>query len=101
MCLSHVVYSRPFGCDTTSLIPRYGTGKSVALKEICYSSSHLKVMLHETILAQQTTAMLEQYCNLSKQCRNSVAGLCCAKNRRCESSCVTSPLGSKWLLSHT
>ena len=29
MCLSHVVYSRPFGCDTTSLIPRYGTGKSL------------------------------------------------------------------------
>ena len=85
MCLSHFVYSRPFGCDTTSLIPRYRTGKSVALKEI---SSHLKVMLHETILAQQTTAMLKQYCNLSKQCRNRVARLCCAKNR-CESSCVT------------
>ena len=35
--------------------------------------------------------MLEQ-CNYSKQCRNSVATLCCAKNRRCESSRVTSPL---------
>ena len=27
-----------------------------------------------------------------KQCRNNVAMLCCAKNRRCESSCVASPL---------
>ena len=36
--------------------------------------------------------MLEQCCNHSKQCRNNVATLCCAKNRRCESSRVTSPL---------
>ena len=36
--------------------------------------------------------MLEQCCNHSKQCRNNVATLCCAKNRHCESSRVTSPL---------
>ena len=36
--------------------------------------------------------MLEQCCNYSKQCHNNVATLCCAKNRRCESFCVTSPL---------
>ena len=36
--------------------------------------------------------MLEQCCNYSKQCHNNVATLCCAKNRRCESSRVTSPL---------
>ena len=36
--------------------------------------------------------MLEQCCNHSKQCRNNVATLCCAKNRRCELSRVTSPL---------
>ena len=36
--------------------------------------------------------MLEQCCNHSKQCRNNVATLCCAKNRRCESSRVASPL---------
>ena len=36
--------------------------------------------------------MLEQYCSHSNQCRNNVAKLCCAKNRRCESSRVTSPL---------
>ena len=36
--------------------------------------------------------MLEQCWNYSKQCRNNVATLCCAKNRRCESSRVTSPL---------
>ena len=35
-------------------------------------------------LAQQSVAMLEQ-------CRNNVATLCGPKNRRCESSCVTSP----------
>ena len=36
--------------------------------------------------------MLEQCCNYSKQCRNNVATLCCAKNRCCGSSRVTSPL---------
>ena len=36
-------------------------------------------------LAQHSVAMLEQCCNHSKQCRNNVATLCCAKNRRCES----------------
>ena len=44
-------------------------------------------------LAQQSVEILEQYCNYSKQCRNNVATLCCAKNRRCESSRVTSPPG--------
>ena len=38
--------------------------------------------------------MLEQCCNYSKQCRNNVATLCCAKNRPCESSLVTSPQSS-------
>ena len=42
-------------------------------------------------LAQQNVAMLEQCCKHSKQCRNNVATLCCAKNRRCESSRVISP----------
>ena len=36
--------------------------------------------------------MLEQRCNHSKQCRKNVASLCWAKNRRCESYRVTSPL---------
>ena len=44
-------------------------------------------------LAQHSVEILEQYCNYSKQCRNNVATLCCAKNRRCESSRVTSPPG--------
>ena len=35
-------------------------------------------------------AMLEQCRNYTKQCRNNVTTLCCAKNRRCESSRVTS-----------
>ena len=34
---------------------------------------------------QHNDAMLEQRCNHSKQYRNNVATLCCAKNRRCES----------------
>ena len=42
-------------------------------------------------LAQRSVAMLELCCNYSKQCRNNIATLCCAKNRRCESSRVTSP----------
>ena len=42
-------------------------------------------------LAQPSTAMLQQRCNHSKQCRNNVATLCCVKNR-CWGSCpVTSP----------
>ena len=32
--------------------------------------------------------MLEQCCDSSKQCWNNVAMLCCAENRRCESSRV-------------
>ena len=43
-------------------------------------------------LAQHSLAMLEQCCNSSKQCRNNVATLYCTKNRRCESSRVTSSL---------
>ena len=43
-------------------------------------------------LGQHSVAMLEQCCNHSKQCRNSVAMMCYAKNRSCESSRVTSPL---------
>ena len=43
-------------------------------------------------LAQHSVAMLEQCSNHSKQCGNNVATLCCPKNRRCESSRVTSPL---------
>ena len=42
-------------------------------------------------LAQHSVAMLEQCRNNSKQRRNNVATLCCAKNRRCKSSRVTPP----------
>ena len=42
-------------------------------------------------LAQHSVDMLEQCCNYSKQCRNDVATPRFAKNRRCESSRVTSP----------
>ena len=43
------------------------------------------------VLAQHSVAMLKQSCYHSKQCCNNVATLFCAKNRRCESSRVTSP----------
>ena len=43
-------------------------------------------------LEQHGVAKLEQCCNHSKQCPNNVATMCCSKNRRCESSPVTSPL---------
>ena len=41
--------------------------------------------------AQHSVVTLEQCCNHSKQCRNNVVMPSCAKNRRCESSRVTSP----------
>ena len=44
-----------------------------------------------TIFTQHSVAKLRQWCNRWKQYRNNVATLCCAKNRRCESSRVTSP----------
>ena len=40
---------------------------------------------------KHSVAMLEQCGNYSKQCRNNVATLSCAKNHHCESSRVTSP----------
>ena len=42
-------------------------------------------------LVQRMVQMLEQYCSHLKQCNNNVVMLCCAKNRRCKSTCVTSP----------
>ena len=82
-----------------------GLGKNKQTKEIDYSTMTIrailcfKVTLHGTI--RNSVAMLEQCCKHSKQCLNNVATLCCAKNRRCESSRVTSPfislsLGAKF-----
>ena len=42
-------------------------------------------------LAQHSLAMLEQRCNHSRQYCHNVTTLFCAKNRRCESTRVTSP----------
>ena len=54
-------------------------------------------------LAQHSVAKLEKCYNHWKQCCNNVVMLCCTKNRRCESSRVTSPkcrlgLGLQYLL---
>ena len=43
-------------------------------------------------LVQHSLAMLEQCCHHFKQCRSNVSTLHFAKNRRCESQRVTSPL---------
>ena len=51
-------------------------------------------MLHGRFLTQHNVAILEQCYNCSTQCRNNVATLCCANNRRCESSRLTSPVRS-------
>ena len=48
--------------------------------------------LERLFLAQHSVAMVEQCYNLSKQCLDNVVTFCCAKNRRCESSRVTSRL---------
>ena len=45
------------------------------------------------ILHSHSYAMLEQSCYYSKECCKNVATLWFAKNSRCESSRVTSPLG--------
>ena len=42
-------------------------------------------------IAQHSFTILEQCCNHLKRCRNNVATLCGAKNRRRESSRVTLP----------
>ena len=39
--------------------------------------------------------MFEQCCSLSNRCDNNVVTLCCAENRRCKSSRVTSPLSGE------
>ena len=52
----------------------------------------------QRFLVQHGFAKLEQCCNHLKQCRNNVSTLCCAKNHRCESSHVTSPLVNKLMM---
>ena len=46
----------------------------------------------QRFLAQHNVAMLDQRCNYSKKCRNNVATFWGAKNHRCESSRVTTPV---------
>ena len=53
---------------------------------------YTRLFAKTTFSATQRCIMLQQCFNYSKQCRNNVATLCWAKNRRCESSRETSPL---------
>ena len=64
---------------------------SVAVASLDLKGDATRDDLQRRFLAQHSVVMLEQCSNHSKQCRNNVATLCCAKNRRCESSRVTSP----------
>ena len=98
--IDHELVSQPkfLGCTDTYSAPlcalRASKNSPRCTMPACLS---LKVMLHGTIrnarrlLEQHSVAMLDQCSNRSKQCRNDVATLCCAKNRRCESSLVSSP----------
>ena len=54
---------------------------------------------NDDFLRNTAFAMFKQCCYHLNQCRN-IATLCCAKNRRCESSRVTSPLMSKTTILH-
>ena len=65
--------------------------KSKLVKYIECNKKYESRFANLRFLGQQSAAMLEQCCNHSKQCRNNVTTLCCAKSRCCESSCVTSP----------
>ena len=51
--------------------------------------------LQRRFLAQHSVATLSWHCFEWLQHCSSIATLCCAKNRRCESSRVTSPLSNK------
>ena len=75
----------------TLAVPGASPALWICFSYVPSSTPRLKVMLHGTISNddfQHSAAMLKQCCNHSKQCRNNVATLCCAKNRRCESSRV-------------
>ena len=56
-----------------------------------YKADVIRDNSQRRFLAQHSVAMVEQCCKHSKQCRNNVVMLGCAKNRRCESSRVISP----------
>ena len=80
---SHLSKMEVFGYDDISY-------SVLALRMLC-KGDVTRDDSQRRFLAQHSVAMLEQCCNLSKQCRNNVGTLCCAKNRRSESSGVTSP----------
>ena len=89
-------------CCQNSDVARFTTHKSKLPfnKSGCCKTRNIAIQLGDVTLddsqrrfsRKHSVAMLEQCCNYSKQCRNNVATLCCAKNRHCESSRVTSPL---------
>ena len=89
-------------CCKNSDVARFTTHKSKLPfnKWGCCKTRNITIQLGDVtlddsqrrFLVQHSVAMLEQCCNHSKQCGNNVATLCCPKNRRCESSRVTSPL---------
>lgn len=71
------------------LVPRL----NVCLGEVSAKGDVTWDDLQRRLLAQLCVAMLAPCCNYSKQHCNNAVMLCCAKNRHCESSRVTSPYG--------
>ena len=71
------------------LVPRL----NVCLGEVSAKGDVTRDDSQRRLLAQLYIAMLEPCCNYSKQRRNNAVILCCAKNRCCESTRVTSPYG--------
>jgi len=58
---------------------------------VCVQANVTRDDLQRRFSAQHSVTMLEQCCDHSKQRRNNVTTLCCAKNRHCKSSRVTPP----------
>ena len=86
---AHVNGKTPFFSFLSQLLRRAFQGSGA--QRWCYTGR---------FLGQQSAAMLEQCCNHSKQCRNNVTTLCCAKSRCCESPCLTSPWNVQYLPSY-
>ena len=86
---------------TEASFPWYSAGgrtEGTSSREACvikFVGSRLPQVVHcafTTILAQHSVATLLWHCFEQLQHCSNIATLCCTKNRRCESSRVTSPL---------
>ena len=86
MCLSHVVYSRPFGCDTTSLIPRWLKSHLLPEGDVTQDDSQRRFLA-----ALQNLLALQHCCDIVSKGYNIVPTL--QLSVALKSSRVTSPSG--------